>query len=266
VTKLNVIAVTRRVLLLLFDFGFLIRATGIWFVVIAMADLIEFLLVASGAVPALNTLASISNWIVRELALAACAVTVHRSILLRESPFRLRLGRTEICYILRGIVVWLPLVVPLMLVVVISVSTKSVTTAQIEELTATPVAWVITWTALNVLTAIVVLPFALSLPALAIGNPEFEPGDGLDVSFRNIPREIATYLLAFSAPAAVLGLLALGVTKPLALLGSWSGPIAYATNLLVTLLDTVLWAAVLSCTYAALVRRDPEFTTRPAEP
>jgi hypothetical protein len=260
VPKLNVIAVVRRVLLLFFDFGFLIRATGIWFVVIAMADLTEFLLGSSGAVPGLNTLVSISNWIVRELALAACAVTVHRSVLMRESPFRLRLGRREVRYVLRSVVVWLPFVFLLTLLVVISVFTKSVTTAQLKELMATPVAWMITWTVANLLTAIVVLPFALSLPALAIGNPEFEPGDGLDVSFRNIPREIATYLLAFSAPAAVLGLLALGVTKALALLGSWSEPIAYGTNLLETLLDVVLWAAVLSCTYAALVRRDPEFT------
>jgi hypothetical protein len=47
--RLNVLAVVRRVLLLLFDFGFLIRVTGIWFVVIAMVDLIDLLLVSPDA-------------------------------------------------------------------------------------------------------------------------------------------------------------------------------------------------------------------------
>jgi hypothetical protein len=179
--KLNVLAVVKRVLLILFDGGFLIRAAGIWFVVIAAVDAIGFLFVPPGAALGLGMFLSIAIYIVKQLALAACAVAVHRAILLRESPFRLRLGRTEICYILRAIVVWLPFVGLLILAVFIGTFVM-------------PVVRVIAGIVAGVLVAALVLPFALSLPALAIGNSEFDPGEGLDASHRNIFREIVTYL------------------------------------------------------------------------
>lgn len=265
--RLDVMAVVTRVLLLLLDFNFIIRVTGIWFAVVAMADLIEFLLLSLGAGSLIRSLVGLAGSVVGALALAACAVTVHRSILLLEPPFRLRLGRTEVRYALRTIFVLVPLLIPVLVVGTVALVTKIPTRAQLEALVASPLAPSIAWLSVTLLMAIVILPLALALPALAIGNEEFQVGDGWSRAFYgNFARATAAYVFAFATPSLVLSLVARGVVKILGSLGSWSGPLAYGTNLLVTFLDTVLWAAVLSCTYAALVRRDPEFTTPLAEP
>jgi hypothetical protein len=262
VPRLNIVAVVSRVLHFWLDVGFLARVAGIWFVVIALADLAEHLLATPDEQSWLTLMANLFNGIVTTLAYAACAIAVHRSILLNERPGQPRLGRPEICYVLRGILVFLPLILAIFLWMMgIAIWGGGVSAIPLMPMFPGSVSWVIG----QLLVGVIVLPFALSLPALAIGNLEFYPRDGWRVIRGNFFRLVAAYLLAFSLPSLLIKLVALGVKMGIGFLGSSSAILVYATELLTAMLDTVLFAAALSCTYAALVRGDPELVLPPRD-
>jgi hypothetical protein len=81
----------------LLDGAFLRRATGIWLVLVITIIWSTLALEpwAAGGVVA-------PARVVEFIAFAACAVNVHRFILLAEHPAPLRFGRTEWRYIRRG--------------------------------------------------------------------------------------------------------------------------------------------------------------------
>ena len=198
------------------------------------------------------------------IAAAAWAVNVHRFILLREAPAPLRIKWTEIHYVLRAIwICWPILLVVAAIVVLIAIFWQSHPPP--EVFTASPIGRLAAWGTAGLIIFVMVVPLALSLPALAIGNKKFRPVDGFDAIAGNLWPFLAAYFLVVFLPSALLSLASpiLGRhTDPAALLPD---PVAQGIDVVVSLIGTVLFAAMLSCTYAGLVLQDSEFASGTAE-
>jgi hypothetical protein len=257
--RLKTGAVVRRSFGILLNIPFLARATGIWLVLLALGYL------AISRVPAEhNLIADVGYSLLLAIAAAAWAVNVHRFILLHEPPAPLRIKWTEIHYVLRAIwICWPVLLVVAAVGVLIAIFWHSHPPP--EVFTASPIGRLAAWGTAGLIIFVMVVPLALSLPALAIGNKKFRPVDGFDAIAGNLWPFLAAYILVVFLPSALLSLASplLGKhTDPAALLPD---PVAQGIDVVVSLIGTVLFAAMLSCTYAGLVLQDSEFASGTAE-
>jgi hypothetical protein len=256
--KLKIGAVVRRSFGVLLDIPFLARATGIWLVLLILGYL------AISRLPSAHSIiADVLYSLLQAIAAAAWAVNVHRFILLREAPAPLRIKWTEIHYALRAIWICWPVVLVVFAIgvlIVIFWQTRPAT----DVLMASPIARAAAWGIGSLLLFVIVAPLALSLPALAICNKKFRPVDGFELLAGNLWPFLAAYFLVVFLPSNLLFLAStmLGTTTDPAGLPF---PVAQGLDVVVSLIGTVLFAALLSCTYAGLVLQESAFASETAE-
>jgi len=275
--KLDVAAVSRRVFGVLLDGRLLWRATGTWFVLLIVIGWSIFALepwaagdvVAKAVYHVWATLAGV----VELAAFAACAVNVHRSILLAEHPVPIRFSRTEWRYFWRGIWVTLPLILLIAAVAMLSfvfVPSISDILKGMKNALAAPwwsYAHALAWLGAEMTGGIVVAPLFMSLPAVAIGRIDFTMSDGVEAISGNFLRLLAIYLIACSVPVTIVALIADRIGNGIAIFAAQPLFTFKAIEIVVEvgreILDVVIWAAMLSCAYAGLVERDREHPTPP---
>jgi len=257
--KLKTGAVARRSFGLLLDISFLVRATGLWLVLLILGFL------AISRLPAEhNLIADVAYSLLLAIAAAAWAVNVHRFILLREAPAPLRVKWREIHYILRAIwICWPALLVMAAIGVLIAIFWHS--RPPPEVFTASPIGRAAAWGIGGLILFVIVVPLALSLPALAIGNKKFRPVDGFDAIAGNLWPFLAAYFLVVFLPSTLLSLASTMLGKHADPAGLVSDSVARGIDVVVSLIGTVLFAALLSCTYAGLVLKESEFASETAE-
>jgi hypothetical protein len=100
----------------------------------------------------------------------------------------------------------------------------------------------------------VILPFGLSLPALAIGRRDFQPLDAADAVSGNGLRLVAVYWLVYLLPTTVIGWPVAWLTT-LYQDGLAAAALHVLINDLILVVDAVLFAAALSFSYAAIVQQ-----------
>jgi hypothetical protein len=274
--RLDVAAVSRRVFGALLDGPFLCRAAGAWLVLLTAIGWVTLTLersVADGTVAqAVYLIIQIVAYIVEPVALAACAVNVHRFLLLAEHPAPLRVAGTEWRYVRRGVWVSLPIFLLIVAVaVVIVVFPSPIISDMLGRWTSAAAepwwsyAHALAWLGAEVAAGIVVLPLFMSLPAVAIGRADFSLSDGIGVIRGNSLRLFAAFMIAVIVPTSVVGLAASGTEN---LLSDFAAEptflfkaFAIAVEAGREVLGTVIWAAMLSCAYDGLVAHDRELTT-----
>ena len=255
--RLKAGAVVRRSFGLLLDIPFLARATGIWLVLLVLGYL------AISRVPAAHSvIADLLYSLLLAIAAAAWAVNVHRFILLREAPAPLRVKWTEIHYALRAIWICWPIflvafAIGVLIVIFGRLARQPMSSWRVRSHGRRPGA------SQGLLLFVIVAPLALSLPALAIGNRKFHPFDGFELLAGNLWPFLAAYFLVVFLPSSVLFLASTMLGAPTDPAGLAS-PVAQGLDDVISLIGTVLFAAMLSCTYAGLVLQDSEFARETA--
>jgi hypothetical protein len=271
VHKLDIAAVTRRVFRVLRDGPFLYRVNVLWLVLVFFMRWSTLALepgatddgTRSSLYYGSVTLASVAELI----AFAACAVNVHRFILLGEQPVPIRAGRTEWRYFLRGL--W---VVPLVFLLIIGVAVVDVAlpsariSGMLGGITSTLAAprWsyagALAWLGVELAMGILLVPLYMSLPAVAIGRTDFMMTDGLAVIPGNFLRLLAIYAMACVAPIAIVGLVASGIEYGISIIVAGPaflvGTIKSAVDAGRDIANVMIWATMLSCAYAELVVRE----------
>jgi hypothetical protein len=263
VRRLKVMAVVRRVFGVLTDGPLMLRAAGIPFIALAITDFAEAMVApGSSALSHIGaTLMPLVSLVVQFVADAACAVKVHRALLLAEKPAPTSTTGLEWPYIKR--LLWVSLVfIPGLLVFGIVVSITG-SLDFIHALPARPLDS--TWysIALGAAFYILIVPPALSLPAVAIGRGAFGIRAGYAAARGNILRLFSVYLLSALLPMQGIRLVALGLQQgilwlfPATSLAATAGGAVAASG--PTIVTTVTLAAMLSCAYAGLVEGRREF-------
>jgi hypothetical protein len=259
VRRLNVVAVVRRVFGTLLDGPLLLRATGTWFAVLVAAGVMEAT-IGPGVSPVARlgvALTGLLKPIVEVIAFAACAVNIHRSILLAEPPALARFSGLEWRYIRRAIWVSLPFLL-IILAIVVPLTLNGYTDALRALVSPSrPLAYAGISLVLGLVGYAVILPPALSLPAVIIGRRDFGIRDGFAAVRGNVLRLFAVYLLAEFAPSLTIRLVAEALRHGILWLVPATSVLAKECGAIVgsaeTILTTVLWAAMLSFAYAGLV-------------
>ncbi len=262
-------AVVRRVFGTLFDGPLLLRATGTWFLVLVAVGAMKAAIgsEASGLAPFGSALISVLNVVVEFIALAACAVNIHRTILLDELPTPARASGLEWRYIKRLLWVTLPFGGIVTLIVVPLSFTGSLDF--LRTLSSQPLELARFSVATGVLFYIVLAPPMLSLAAVAIGRSEFGIRAGYAAVRGNYLRLFAIYVLSGVIPPQFLRFVAIGLRDGLLLLAPAASFLAKvgvaAIQSAESVASTVMWAAMLSCVYGGLVEGRRDFIREASE-
>ena len=270
--RLDVAAISRRVLGILFDGPFLWQAAGTWFVLLILIGWCTLALEprAGGDVvaEAVSHVWTTLEGVVNLAAFVACAVNVHRFILLADHPAPLRFGRTEWRYFWRGVWVTLPIILLIAAVAMLSFlfpRSTSDTLSSLETGLAAP--WwsyehTLAWLGSEMAWGVIIAPLFLSLPAVAIGRFDFTMSDGLEAISGNFLRLVAAYLIAHVGPVTIVALIADGIDNAIAIIATELTFTFKAIEVVVKvwreILAVVITAAMLSCAYAGLVEHDRE--------
>jgi hypothetical protein len=265
VRKLDIAAIVRFVFAIATDPQFLLRAAGVWYLVVAVLMLVPLALTSSDpappSFPVVSFLAPVVCYFGVSLALVGTAVNTHRRILLDEMPARVRLSRIEWRYFLRGIwICALPAIVGFVAILAFNFWEDSAAFhALVPEAVGPSAHWVVGGLLL-LLGGYFFIQFSLSLPAAAIGRPEFTASKGLDASSRNEWRLIALAIIFLVAPSLIGDVIIRMIESPLEILPRLlKMPFGTLVVSVVWCFQAVLWAATLSCAFAGLVDGDPRF-------
>jgi hypothetical protein len=255
VPKLDVLAIIRRIVALFGDVPLLLRMAGAWLAITAAFGWVTGALVppqAPGSFPTVFFVSTALTAALNALAITACAVNVHRFILLQEPPVPLRVSRLEWHYFLRGLWICVPFVV---LGVALALALAFIFTSEPSQPLIT-----VGMVVFGVGATFFLVELSLSLPAVAIGQREFKASHGLDASNGNSLRLFLLAALSFAVPwlleqLVIGGLLFLIRGLPAPLLAG----VGLALGSAFSLVQTIVWAAMLSYGYAGLVQRNPAF-------
>lgn len=248
--KLNVGAVIRAVGGVVSDIGLVSRATGFWFAALVVIALIAI---------ALNVEPSFLD-LVGPIALVACAVNVHRFILLKEAPDLARLSRHEWRYLWRtfGLAVLGILVFLLLRFTALAFWSGSI--VDIMERFGLPSS------VLRSLVFLFILPGMLALPAAAVGRLDFTVSKAWTASRGNFLRLALLVFVLVVLPMAIAYVLLDGFVSGMMVRGdeTLARGIDMVVFLAIEVLMAVVWAALLSFAYKGLVEGDPEFAAATA--
>jgi hypothetical protein len=254
VPKLDVLAIIRRIVALFGDVPLLLRLAGAWLAITAAAGVVAGVLVpqAPGSFSLAFSASTVLTGALNALAITACAVNVHRFILLNERPAALRVSRLEWHYFLRGLWICVPFVI---LGMAVALGLAFIFSSEPSRFII-PGGMVI----FGVGATFFLVQLSLSLPAVAIGQREFKASQGLDASNGNSLRLFLLAAISFAVPW-LAGQLLVGIL--LFLMRGLPAPVLAGVGLALgaalSLIETIAWAAMLSYGYAGLVRRDPAF-------
>lgn len=268
--KLDVAAVTRRAFGVMRDGLFLYRANVLWFALLFFMRWSTLALHPGATDGSIRTALSygwaILSTVGELIAFTACAVNVHRFILLGEQPLPLHAGRREWAYFVR-ILLAMPLVFLVfiggaILVVALPSAGLSGMLDVVKSALTTPrwsYAHALAWLGAELTMGILLIPLSVSLPAVAIGRDDFTMTDGLGAISGSFLRLLAVCAMACVAPIAVVKLVAssieygvsIVVPGPAFLLSMIGGAVDAGRDLA----NVMIWAAMLSCAYAGLVER-----------
>ncbi|MDB5410786.1 MAG: hypothetical protein JWL84_5698 [Rhodospirillales bacterium] len=270
--RLDVIAASHRVFDTLLDVRFLWRATGTWLILETIVGWSTLALGRSGFSGGASVVIALSAYVVQAVGLTACAVNVHRFVLLAEQPTPLRAGWIEWRYLRRGLWVSLPtifLLAAATIIVIFPFPILSDLLGSWKRAIAEPLwsfAHILALLGYEVSIGLLILPFFLSLPAVAIGNVGFTMTDGIEAISGNFLRLLTLFLIAVAFPTTIVEFVTGGVESGLPI--SAAQPSFMESAILVPLETarqisfTVIWAAMLSYAHAGFIGRDEEFASR----
>lgn len=254
----------------------LVRSAGAWLVLVVVAEFAASAIARhaghaahSGSALITELAATTMRVSVQVVALAGCAVNIHRFILLQDNPAPMRISRLEWRYLFRTIRVWLPAffvsVVAVVAIVIASLLLPNGAAVK-QWWTGAPavITWAIPMSLFVLLVVVLVLPRTLTLAATAIGQPEFGVSEsekalrGSDFNFCLLYLMIVGCGFALQLIGNVFAL-GIGLIWP----GSTLLTIAARAmfDSLIPIAQTVLFAAIISFAYAGLVQGKAEFTT-----
>ncbi len=213
----------------------------------------------SQTAPSVIFVSMILSGLFRAVAATACAVNVHRFILLNEPPASLRVSRVEWRYLLR--VIWICLPFALAGMALAMMVGFGLSSGKLQQFGLSARSVIIGLEVMCGLGAIFFfVEFSLSLPAAAIGHGEFKASHGLDASDGNSLRLLVLALAGLAGPwlvgQACIAAIVFAIHDLPTLVVSSTG---FALMDALSLFQAIVWAALLSFGYAGLVQRNPAF-------
>ena len=229
------------------DLRFVARAAAVPFLFDLVGDVLHRLYAnAAISLPALALVA---------IAGASLAVKTHRHILLHEPPGAANLGARDWRYLGRYIVIALPLLAIFLAILLAAALATATVPIDIPLWVLVGGAVVLLGILFFALFVLLVMPAALSLPALAIGNETFGAADSRTALTGN-----RSALFAIAAAVILVPLsLAIGLAFGLNAIDQTGIAVVEPVNALLQCFSEVGFSASLSFVYAGIVQGDRRY-------